>query len=90
MNGERPSKLIIVCWYAVSPLFVLMIWSFNWYDMFTSNELITYGDYKFGAGAMSFGWGIAMISIVAIPLGALHTFFKQPSDKTAIEVNFQF
>jgi hypothetical protein len=70
----------------VSPLFVLLIWSFNWYDLTTSNNLVTYGTYKFNAGAMSFGWGVALISIIAIPCGALHTIVKLPSDLSLIEV----
>lgn len=84
MNGERPSKLIKLCWYIISPAFVVIIWSFNWYDVATSNELITYGTYKFNAGAMSFGWSVAFLSILSIPLGALHTIYKLPSDMSLL------
>lgn len=74
-----------MCWYVVSPIFVLVIWSFNWYDIFTTNEIITYGDYKFNNGAMGFGWGIAIVSICAIPAGAVHTIYKLPSNLSLSE-----
>lgn len=90
MNGERPSKLIKLCWYIISPAFVVIIWSFNWYDVATSNELITYGTYKFNAGAMSFGWSVAFLSILSIPLGALHTIYKLPSDMSLLTVICSF
>lgn len=85
MNGQRPSMYIQICWYIVSPLFILIIWSFNWFDLATSNEIITYGEYKFNFVEMSFGWCIGLLSIIAIPLGALHTIFNLPADKTFLE-----
>jgi len=87
MNGERPNKLIVVCWYVISPGFVILIWSFNWFDVATSNELITYGTYKFNAGAMAFGWTIAFLSIISIPLGAIHTILSLPAHMTIFQVN---
>ncbi len=86
MNGERPNKLIVFCWYVVSPTFVIIIWSFNWYDVATSGELITYGTYKFNAGALTFGWAIAFLSILSIPLGAIHTIFSLPAGMTIFQV----
>ena len=88
LNGEKPNWYIVMCWYVVSPIFVLVIWSFNWYDIFTTNEIITYGDYKFNNGAMGFGWGIAIVSICAIPAGAVHTIYKLPSNLSLSEVSF--
>lgn len=85
LNGEKPNWYIVMCWYVVSPIFVLVIWSFNWYDIFTTNEIITYGDYKFNNGAMGFGWGIAIVSICAIPAGAVHTIYKLPSNLSLSE-----
>ena len=90
MNGERPNKLIVLCWYVVSPGFVIIIWSFNWYDVATSGELITYGTYKFNAGALTFGWSIAFLSIISIPLGAIHTIFSLPPGMSFLQVNNTF
>lgn len=85
LNNEKPNWYIVMCWYVVSPLFVLVIWSFNWYAVLTKSEIITYGDYKFNNGALSFGWTVAFISICAIPVGALHTIYKLPSNRSLVE-----
>ena len=39
-------------------------------------EPIKYGKYEFSAGALAFGWCIAVVSIIVIPLGAIHTLMK--------------
>lgn len=75
MNGERPNIFFKICWYGVTPAFILIIWGFNWYFY----EPVKYGNsYTFGTGPQTFGWFIAMISIVSIPLGAIHTFANAP------------
>ncbi len=75
MNGERPNLYFKACWFFITPSFILIIWGFNWYQY----EPIKYGNnYTFSAGAQAFGWCIAMVSIISIPLGALHTFLKAP------------
>ena len=81
MNGERPNRYFIVAWYFISPVFILIIWFFNWYQY----EPITYGKYKFSTGAHVFGWCIALISIIAIPIAAGHSIVKA-SGKSFIEV----
>ena len=87
LNGQMPNKYITTCWVFVSPIFILVIWSFNWYSIATSNEIIKYGDYSFNAGSMAFGWCIALISIISIPLAAIHTVIYIPGDFTLLEVN---
>jgi hypothetical protein len=72
MNGERVNIYFKICWYFVTPVFIFVIWMLNWIQY----EPITYGKYKFSSGALSFGWCIAAASLVAIPLGALHTLVK--------------
>ena len=75
MNGEKPNFYFKACWYVITPSFILIIWGFNWYMY----EPIKYGNsYTFNAGAQAFGWCIAMVSIISIPLGALHTFYNAP------------
>lgn len=88
LNGQKPNKYITTCWVFVSPVFILIIWSFNWYSIATSKEIIKYGDYSFNAGAMGFGWCISLISIMSIPLAAVHTVINIPGDFTLLEVNY--
>lgn len=81
MTGKKPNKFILLCWYIVSPLFILIIWIFNWIQY----TPITYGKYNYSFGAMTFGWCIALFSIIAIPAGAIHTIYHSP-EKTFIKV----
>ncbi|RNA10549.1 sodium- and chloride-dependent GABA transporter ine-like [Brachionus plicatilis] len=83
MTGSRPAKYFKVCWYVVSPLFITVVWLFNWIRY----EPIKYGSYEFPAGAQIFGWCIALVSILAVPLGAIHTLVKSPG-KTMAEKFF--
>ena len=39
-------------------------------------EPVKYGKYEFSSGAQGFGWCIAVVSIIVIPLGAIHTLIK--------------
>ena len=72
MNGSKPNKFILICWYFVSPVFIFGIWIFSWIEY----TPISYGKYHYSAGAMAFGWCIAFVSIIAIPAGAAHTLYK--------------
>jgi hypothetical protein len=84
MTGSKPNKLIIICWYLVSPAFILGIWTFSWIKY----TPISYGKYEYSDGAMTFGWCIALVSIVAIPAGAVHTLVMS-SEKTLFEVDLE-
>lgn len=87
MTGSKPAKYFIVCWYVISPLFITVIWLFNWIRY----EPIKYGSYEFPAGAQIFGWCIALVSILAVPLGAIHTFVKSPGKTMAeVKLNLNF
>ena len=44
--------------------------------MWYSYESVTYGSYVYPISFQIFGWIIALISIVAIPIGACHSFAK--------------
>jgi solute carrier family 6 dopamine transporter-like protein 3 len=83
MNGQRPNVLIRICWVAISPIFILIIWVFSWYDY----QPIKYGTKSFSTGALVFGWSVALISIISIPAGAVHTFLNTSQSKSLIEVN---
>ena len=74
MTGSSPNNIVLVFWYGISPLFIAGIWIFSWIEY----TPISYGKYQYSAGAMAFGWCIALVSIIAIPVGAAHTFYKAP------------
>lgn len=74
MTGKKPPKYFIICWYVISPLFIFIVWILNWIKY----EPIKYGTYEFSSGAQLFGWSIALTSILAVPLGAIHTLIKAP------------
>ena len=82
MTGKKPIKFITVCWYFVSPSFILIIWIFNWIQY----KPVTYGKYNYSTSVILFGWSIACLSIIAIPLGAIHTLMNS-SEKTFIGVS---
>lgn len=79
MTGSKPNPFFLVSWYFITPVFILTIWAFNWYQY----EPITYGEYQYPTWAQLLGWFIAMCSIMSIPLGALHTLIKAPGDTLA-------
>lgn len=82
MTGVKPSPLFLVAWYFVTPMFILTIWAFNWYQY----EPVTYGSYVYPTWAQIMGWLIGLTSIVSIPLGAIHTLVNAPG-KSLMEVN---
>ena len=74
MNGIKVNKIIVIIWYFVSPPFIFVIWIFSYIDY----TPISYGKYQFNDGAQAFGWCIAVVSIIAVPAGAIHTLIKSP------------
>lgn len=83
MNGEKVNIFFKISWYVVTPVFIFIIWILNWYQY----EPITYGKYEFPVGAQVFGWTVALISLVSIPIGAMHTIYNT-SAKTLKDVCF--
>ncbi len=81
LTGEYVNIAFIFCWKFLAPLCILLIWGLNWYLY----EPVTYGNYEYPIGAQIYGWCIALISIVAIPLAACHSVVKA-TGKNLIEV----
>ena len=71
-----------MCWYFVSPIFILIIWIFSWIQY----TPVTYGKKEFSSGALTFGWCIALVSIIAIPAGAVHSLLNS-KEKKILNVN---
>lgn len=63
---------------------VLSIWIINWIEY----TPITYGGYHYSNLAMTFGWCIALSSILAIPAAASHTILTS-DETTLIKVCFK-
>ena len=72
MNGETPNIFFIICWKYLAPTSIFVICLLNW----SSYSAVTYGDYTLPTFAQTFGWVVALISIIAIPLGAVHSVLK--------------
>ena len=76
LTGEKPKMIFMFSWKFVSPLFILVIMSLNWYR----HKSVTYENYVFPIGAQIFGWCIAITSIAAIPIAAIHSFLNASGD----------
>jgi hypothetical protein len=72
LSGEKTNRIFIFCWKYFAPLFILAIWGLNWY----SYESVKYGSYVYPTSFQIFGWCIAFVSIIAIPIGAIHSFLN--------------
>ena len=55
--------------------------------MWYKYESVTYGSYVYPISFQIFGWIIALISIVAIPIGAFHSVIKADGD-SLMKVSF--
>jgi hypothetical protein len=85
MTGSKPNFFFVLCWYIISPCFIFGIWIFSWIEY----TPITYGKYQYSTGAITFGWCISLVSIIAIPAGAIHTLIKSP-EKSFFKVIFSY
>ncbi|XP_034397565.1 sodium- and chloride-dependent GABA transporter ine isoform X1 [Cyclopterus lumpus] len=68
MQGKTPNIYFRVCWQLICPLLVLSI-------LISSIVYYTpahYGKYTYPAWAEGVGWAVSLVSIVWIPLGAIH------------------
>lgn len=86
LTGEKPSVIFVFCWKYVAPLIILVIWAINWY----SYEPVTYGNYQFPLGAHIFGWSVALISIIAIPIGSIHAVITSPRETLLEKIKYSF
>lgn len=76
MNKSPPNIFFTVCWYFISPLFIFAIWLFS---------MIQYrpyqmAGYQYPMWATVLGWFIAFLSIICVPAGMIHAFYKAKGD----------
>ncbi|CAI9744316.1 sodiumchlorideine-likedependent and chloride-dependent GABA transporter ine-like [Octopus vulgaris] len=72
MTGNAPSFFFILCWYYVSPLFILAILIFS---MVQYSDLEV-GGYVYPKWAIGIGWFITSLSLVCIPLGMIDAVYN--------------
>uniref|UniRef100_A0A8C3G8U3 Transporter n=1 Tax=Cyclopterus lumpus TaxID=8103 RepID=A0A8C3G8U3_CYCLU len=66
MQGKTPNIYFRVCWQLICPLLSILISSIVYYTP------AHYGKYTYPAWAEGVGWAVSLVSIVWIPLGAIH------------------
>ncbi|GAB1602619.1 sodiumchlorideine-likedependent and chloride-dependent GABA transporter ine-like [Argonauta hians] len=72
MTGKAPPYFFILCWYYVSPLFILAILIFS---MIQYSDLKV-GGYEYPKWAIGIGWFISSLSLVCIPLGMVDAVYQ--------------
>lgn len=78
MTGSEPNLYIQVCWWVASPCLIMAIWIFSLADY----QPPTYnnGQYVYPEWSIALGWGIAMVSLLAIPTFAMIALYKAKGD----------
>ncbi|CAG2105152.1 unnamed protein product [Medioppia subpectinata] len=75
MTGWMPSDImrshIIVMITTCSPIAIAIILYKDIFGLLYNEEVITYGKYVYPSWAQWIGWSLALISVAAIPLGAI-------------------
>lgn len=72
MLGKTPSIFFRLCWLLLCPMLVLCILI----SSIAQYSPARYGDYKYPLWAEFLGWGISLVSIVWIPLGAIQEIYN--------------
>ncbi|KAJ3603764.1 hypothetical protein NHX12_028505 [Muraenolepis orangiensis] len=72
MLGKEPSLYFRLNWLVFAPLLVLIILV----SSIVQYSPAHYGDYVYPVWADTMGWGISLLSIVWIPLGALQEIWR--------------
>ncbi|KAG1684334.1 Sodium- and chloride-dependent GABA transporter ine [Nymphon striatum] len=73
MTGKRTSIYFIICWRIASPLVIIAIAIFTFYDY---KPLVYNSDVPYPAWADSLGWAIALSPILLIPIVACVILWK--------------
>ncbi|KAJ1522238.1 hypothetical protein ONE63_002545 [Megalurothrips usitatus] len=78
MTGTMPGLYMRACWWVISPATLLAVWVFFLIDY----EPATYdnGHYKYPWWGEALGWGIASLSLAAIPALAVVAIIKAEGD----------
>uniref|UniRef100_A0A8C6V353 Transporter n=1 Tax=Neogobius melanostomus TaxID=47308 RepID=A0A8C6V353_9GOBI len=71
MLGRSPNIYFRVCWLILCPMLVLCILVAS----IVQYTPVRYGKYKYPSWAEGVGWGVSLVSIIWIPLGAIHELY---------------
>lgn len=71
MLGRSPNIYFRLCWLVLCPLLVLCILV----SSIVHYTPVRYGKYKYPSWADGVGWGVSLVSIIWIPLGAIHEIY---------------
>ncbi|XP_071502065.1 sodium- and chloride-dependent GABA transporter ine-like [Diadema antillarum] len=69
MTGSYPNIYFRACWLVISPVLILAILIFSIVDF----KPVSYGDYEYPKWCQGLGWCVALLSIIWLPIGAIHT-----------------
>lgn len=72
MLGRSPNIYFRLCWLVLSPVLVLCILV----SSIVHYTPVRYGKYKYPSWADGVGWGVSLVSIIWIPLGAIHEIYN--------------
>ncbi|CAH0746844.1 unnamed protein product [Bemisia tabaci] len=74
MTGKRPGNFFTTCWWLVTPVFLLGVWTFSFLDY----ESPSYNNatYRYPFWAEYLGWLIAFIPLSCVPIIAIYTVIK--------------
>ncbi|XP_033829244.1 sodium- and chloride-dependent GABA transporter ine [Periophthalmus magnuspinnatus] len=71
MLGRTPNIYFRLCWLVLCPVLVLCILV----SSIVQYTPVRYGKYKYPHWADSVGWAVSLVSIIWIPLGAIHEIY---------------
>ncbi|XP_041793630.1 sodium- and chloride-dependent GABA transporter 1 isoform X2 [Chelmon rostratus] len=72
MQGKTPNIYFRVCWLLLCPMLVLCILT----SSIAQYSPVQYGKYTYPLWAEYVGWCVSLVSIVWIPLGAIHEMYN--------------
>uniref|UniRef100_A0A665X990 Transporter n=1 Tax=Echeneis naucrates TaxID=173247 RepID=A0A665X990_ECHNA len=86
MMGFKPGLYWRLCWKFVSPAFLLFVVIAS---TLTSSGL-NYDDYTFPDWSNVIGWGVAMSSMLFVPIYAMYKFFSVPGTLREVSIKTAF
>lgn len=84
MMGFKPSRYFMICWKYLSPLSSVVIFVYN----IVNYEELTYGDYKYPTAGLAFGWFLALLSMICIPIRAAYVLWH--AEGNSLQEKFLF
>ncbi|XP_053181799.1 sodium- and chloride-dependent GABA transporter ine isoform X1 [Scomber japonicus] len=72
MRGRTANIYFRICWLLLCPMLVLCILT----SSIIQYTPVHYGKYKYPVWAEWVGWGVSLVSIIWVPLGAIHELYR--------------